>query len=323
MNRAGMTWWALITLGPLLFAGVAFGGEPLQINQLEGTVVFKDDGRAAARIPVVMAQGERGYLSFDDEGPMAQASREMLFGVFPMPNGQHACMAITDSDGHFVLRDFAAPDGYWVIAAGDAEHGYALKTQVRPEDFASACLRLELEQPAFLEVGPPKSQSDTRAYVGVGLARDPNAGDSSESPSTQEDELSDRVVFRSPATWRGNSEKPRRMGPLPGGQWYKVTAQHWGGNLPYSAILFERLVKVMPGETAEVTLELEGGVTVNGRVSDGDEKPLGKVNVTIKTADSTVIGAITDTDGKYELRGVPPGTHTLQLLRHAKRTGPG
>jgi hypothetical protein len=323
MCRTCITWRALGALGPVLLAGLAHGSDLPQVNQLEGTVVSKDDGRTVAGVPVVMAHGTRGYLSLDDQGALAQASNERLFGVFPVPNGRYACMTVTDADGHFVLRDFAAPEERWLITAGDAEHGYALETRIKPKDFASRPLRLELEKPSFIGLRPPKAQADTHAYIVVGLARDPEARDSEDSAVTDEDEPSEHVAFRSAAMWRADAGKPRRLGPLPGGQWYKVTAQSSSGNLPYTAVLFERLVKVAPGETAEVTLEPEGGVTVSGRVSDSDDKPLSKVNVTVKTADAFVIGAVSDQDGEYELRGVPPGTHTLRLLRHAKRTAPG
>lgn len=323
MCSARITWRALGALGPVLLAGLAHGSDSQQANKLEGTVVFKADGRAAGGVPVVMAHGTRGYLAFDDEGLLTHAEHEMLFGVFPVRNGRYACQAVTDANGHFVLRDFAVPDERWLIAAGDAEHGYALQARINPAHFASQPLRLELEQPGFIQLSTPKSPEGMRVYIRVGLADEPVPRDGDRSTETEEEDLSERVVFRSEALWREDAGKERRLGPLPGGQRYKVTAQGSSSRLPYPAVLFERLMELAPGATAEVTLEPQEGAIVSGQVTSSEDKPLDKVNVKVRTADGLLIGAVSDKEGKYELRGVPPGTHTLQLLRHAKRTAPG
>ena len=42
-----------------------------------------------------------------------------------------------------------------------------------------------------------------------------------------------------------------------------------------------------------------------------------------RAADRLTLGTLSDRDGKYELRGVPPGSHTLELLRYVARSGPG
>lgn len=36
----------------------------------------------------------------------------------------------------------------------------------------------------------------------------------------------------------------------------------------------------------------------------------------------TVLGTLSDADGRYVLENVPAGTHVLELLRHAKPTAP-
>lgn len=295
----------------------AHAGESPPINRLEGVVVSADGGAPVADVPVVLVHTAKGYLTFDSRGWVAQAQADTLFGIFPLPNGQHACRTVTDADGRFVLRGFAAGDERWVIATGDPQRGYALRARVNPKDLATQPLKLELQTPAYVELDPPKAPGHMLVYVGAALAREPDG-----STPVADDETDDRVLF-SGSYQPESAGKARKLGPLPAGQWYKVTARGSSNKLSYTPILFERLVKLAPGETASASYEPTEGATVTGRISGVDDKPLGRVNVTVRTADGLVIGAVTDEQGKYELRGVPPGAHTLKLLRHAKRTAPG
>lgn len=334
VSNRRVTRWALAALGPLLWASLAHGTEPPPVNQLEGMVVFKADGRPAAGVSVAMIHGAKGYLSIDDKGLLSQAQHESLFGLFPKRNGRYACQAITDDGGRFVLRNFAAPADTWLIAAGDAQNGYALVARIRPGDYASETLRLGLEEPAYIEVETLTAPKSMRVYTSVGLAgpgeapmteTEAAAGGAAEQATSyaEEEDPSERIAFSSTTRWSAAKSKPCRLGPLPSGHRYKVTAQGSSGHVPYPVLLFERVVEVAPGETAKVTLVPKEGLTVTGRITSSEDKPLAKVNVRIKTADGTVIGGLSDAEGLYELRGVPAGTHALQLLRHAKRTTAG
>ncbi len=323
MQRKRRPWPALGALGPMLLVGLAHAGDPPPINELAGVVVSGENGQPVAGVPVVMAHQARGYLWFDEQGPIAQAAHETLFGIFPVPNGRYACTTVTDGDGRFVLRNFAAPNEHWVIVAGDARQGYTLTTRLTPEDCASEPLKLELEPPGFIEYRSPKSRDGMNVYLGVGLSRDPDPSDAGATAETAETDLSERVGFRSPAMWSGSSGKIQRLGPLPGGQWYKVTGQGMSTTLPYTPILFQRRVQVAPGAEAELSLEPLEGATVHGRVTSSTDEALGKVNVMVETADGNLVGTVSDQDGKYALQGIPPGAHTLRLLRHARRTSPG
>ena len=310
---------ALAALGLVSWASLVYAAEPPPVNQLEGTVVLGKDGQPAVGVPVAMVHRTKGYIRFDDDGLLVRGQDELLFGLFPKRNGQHACQTLTDGNGHFVLRNFAAPADLWLIAAGDDENGYALLTRMKPADHRSEPLRLTLEEPAYIEVESTKVPGSMRVYTTVSLAEpdDETAG------GAEEEDLSEHVYFYSRTRWSEGSSKPRRLGPFPSRQRYRVAAQGAGGDVPYTVSLFEKAVELKPGETAEVSLKPTEGLTVTGRVTSSDDKPLDKVNVKIKTADGTLIGGVSDADGKYELHGVPAGTHTLLLLRHAKRTTSG
>jgi hypothetical protein len=318
--------WVLVALGlALAAAGPARSDEP-RMNALVGVVVFKEDGRPAAGVPVVMAHGEKGYIYFSEEGLAGTGDRDTVLQFFAKPNSRHFCEAVTDSGGRFTFANFAAPDGQWTVAAGEPQSGYALRTGVRPQDFVETPLKLELDKLAFLSVAVPRATAKSRRVgLAVALAPTTPAAEPAEATGTpgSENPETERVYFSSPLLWRGSPGKPERIGPLPGGQKYKVTASASIMKLSYQPTLFERVVALAPGATSDVMLENVDGAAVSGTITGVDEKPLAAVNVMVKTSDGLVIGAFTDEAGKYELRGVPPGTHKLELLRHAKRTVPG
>ncbi len=317
----------LVALGLALLAVVPARSDERQANKLEGIVVFKEDGRPAAGVPVAMAQGEKGYIYFSEEGLAGNGDRDTVLQFFAKPNSQHFSEAVTDSTGRFTLAGFAVSDQPCTVVAGAPESGYALRTGVCPQDFSGAApLKLELEQPAFLNVTPPRATAKSlRVGLAVALAPTTPAAEPAKATGTSgtENPETERVSFSSPLLWRGSRGKPMRIGPLPGGQKYKVTASASVMKLSYQPTLFERVVALAPGATSDVVLENVDGAAVSGTITGVDEKPLAAVNVMVKTSDGLVIGALTDEAGKYELGGVPPGTHKLELLRHAKRLVPG
>jgi hypothetical protein len=326
MRTSWLRTWVLIALGPALAAGTPTGSDGRRTNKLEGIVVFKDDGRPAAGVPVVMAQGDKGYIYFSEDGLSANGERETVLQYFAKPNAKHFCEAVTDNAGRFSFAGFAAADQPWTVAAGEPQSGFALRTGVCPQDYGETPLKIELEKPAFLNVIPPRAPARSlRVTLNVALAPTTPPAEPTEAgggPGTQAAET-ERVYFNFTPPPSGSRDKPQRFGPLPGGQKYKVTASAYSTKLSYQPTLSERVVALASGATVDVALGNTEGATVSGTVTSVDEKPLPAVNVMVKAADGVVVGALTDEAGKYELRGVPPGTHKLELLRHAKRMVPG
>ncbi|MBN1510752.1 MAG: carboxypeptidase regulatory-like domain-containing protein [Phycisphaerae bacterium] len=323
MSSEGMTRWTWLGLALGVFTGLTSADEPPPINRLEGVVVSQEDGQPVAGVPVGVASRKRGYLIFNDEGLRTHGEQDLVFGMFPKRNGRHSCQTVTDAAGRFVLENFAAPDDTWMIAAGDAQHGHAIEASFKPEDFRSKPLRLELQRPGHILLSPPKTPKGVRLFTSIGLVDSDARQDADAAVTGDAEPLSERIRYYASMELGEGTTRPQRIGPLPGGHRYKVSVQGYGNNLPYAALLFERVITVEPNGTAEAAFESDGGLIVSGRVTGSDDKPLDKVNVKVKTADGTLIGGVSDAEGKYELHGVPPGTHTLELLRHAKRTAPG
>jgi Carboxypeptidase regulatory-like domain len=103
-----------------------------------------------------------------------------------------------------------------------------------------------------------------------------------------------------------------------------VTHSLWSPELRFDITLFERIVFMRPGVTEAVSLKAEPGITLSGRITDTKNQPLGNVNVLLRTQSESavVLGTLSDTEGRYVLNNAPAGTHTLELLRHAKPTAP-
>jgi hypothetical protein len=320
-----------------LLSAVADSPRRPAINTLMGIVVSKADGKPLAGIPVLMAHREKGYLRVGPEGSLDGSGEEQRDPkVFAVRNGRMFCDALTDDEGRFTLRNFAAPGEPWFLAAGNRQSGLVLRTDVVPADCPEGFLKIEMDTPADIIVGPLPEPADKSLTFSVDvdlaplprLATTQPAGDSSaETASTADEEVEPRVYIYPP--YRSDDDKrskePWHLGPFPPGLRYRVTRYAYGSNIPYQATLFARIVELAPGATVTAVLESSSGAQIDGRVTDLDGKPLAGVNVMVKAQDETgiIIGAITDVEGRYEVKGLAAGVHEVELLRHVSRTGYG
>ena len=323
MNRVRWAWScaALVLLG--LTAAPARTEQP-PMNRLKGVVVYRADGRPAANVPVVLAHGGKGYISILD-GLQCYGEEEKVLGIFTKRNSKRACQTVTDAKGRFLFENFAAPDEAWNVAAGDPQHGFALRLDIHPKEYANTPLKIEIDKPAFLSVTPPPSPAKPyELSLGIAVLR-PAAEDKKENAaSSDEDEGYARVYCWDRHLNDVASEKPIRLGPLPSGITYRIVASIYTHGLAYQPMIAARNVTPAAGATAELSLAApKEGAALTGRLTDAEDKPLANVNVRIKAADGMILGALTNAEGKYELRGVPAGTHQLELLRHAARRTPG
>jgi len=307
--------WVALALAP-----AQARGDPPAVNQIQGIVVFKTDGRPAAGVPVAMAHAEKGYLHFTEWGLVAGGHIDTVLHYFPKRNGFYGCSAVTDEAGRFTLSDFAAPDELWNLAAGTPELGYALKIRNRPQDVGDGSLKLELEPAASITLRMPSLPPLCTGYIEVAVARTADGETDAAAPADE----SDKVERIAPTgDWHRRRRGDVRIGAVPAGVPYRVSLSVSSPNLLYSPILFARTVNVAAGATEPVLLEGQDGVVVNGRLTSTEGKPLNMVSVSFVTKDGWAFGGLTDSDGKYEIRGVPAGNHRVELLRHAPRVGPG
>ncbi len=315
------TWICLALARP---TALAEAQPPPTLNTLRGIVVSKADGQPLAGVPVVMAHAEKGYVRVGSGGLDAGGPELLDRRAFVSRNKRSWCDAITASDGSFALRGFDAPNEPWILAAGDRQRGYCVQPRVRPAEHADTPLRLEIDAPAFISIQrlPAPPAASFRAYVALGLVD--LDGKSTTAAGPVDLSAVPEAHVRVDA-WAENPEEPVwRLGPFPPGFTYRVTHTIWSPNLRYYITLFERQVFLRPGTTEAVSLESASGVTLSGRISDTKSRPLADVNVLVRMQgeSAVVLGTLSDADGRYVLKHVPAGTHTLELLRHAKPTAP-
>jgi hypothetical protein len=116
-----------------------------------------------------------------------------------------------------------------------------------------------------------------------------------------------------------------RKGPLPQADRWLLDLQTNVDDQGYTALLRKMPIKVSPGERHSMLVELDKGLTFDGRVTGPDSEALSGVSVVAESLEDSAwaFGAITDKNGKYSIRGMPDGRYKLTAMRHAKRTAPG
>ena len=320
----------MVLILPLCSPGFTTSAEPADdqpLHILSGVIVRRSDGAPLPGVQVVMAHAAKGYLEIGPQGRLDGSGQEGYTGPeYAHRNAKLFCDALTDDQGRFTLRSLAAPDEHWNLAAGDRRHGLVLLRGIVPGQYADRPLRIEIDAPADIVVDPPLAPTDKalKATVGVTLApaKEPSPpGPGGSAAMTDED---DPGNIRIHPSWRSEEDQgPWHLGPFPPGFTYRVAAYVYGRRLGYNPTLCERRVSLAPGATLAVPLESKDGTAISGRITDVDDKPLADVNVLVRARDGTglVLGGLSDSDGKYVVNGVPPGTVTLELLRHATRTG--
>ena len=335
--RTGRTYWPMVLVVPLGLVGFTTYAAPAddqQLHMLSGVIVQKSDGTPLAGIQVVMAHGEKGYLEIGPRGRLdGRGEADEQPHVFAQRNAKFFCDAFTDDQGRFTLRGFAAPDEEWNLAAGDGARGLVLQRRVIPSAYADKPLLIEIDSPADIIVQPPPPPADKSLEGSVGVALAPIAArppgaEAADSPPDRAREPNatgeSKIGFY--ASWRSDEDQdsPWHLGPFPPGFTYRITSYLYGRRLGYNPTLFERTVSLTPGVAATISLDSKDGGALSGRITDIEDKALADVNVMAKTRDGSglVIGTLSDAEGRYVLSGVPPGTHTLELLRHVARTAP-
>jgi len=312
---------------------------------LSGVVVVKKTGQPVEGAKVVVCHSQQAHLYFGEPGELEAYGPDQFEPVtwflsfLGRSARKTAASAETDETGHFTFSRLATPGELYHLAVSDAEYGCTLLLNLKPEDYFDRELRVELEEPGFIRTDyfDPSPRPGLRCYsrlrlVGPAEATEVAAGESELNvwgwPSEEEVDPGDRGgVGLDDLRAVRSADLPRflRYGPLPGGLRYRLSLVAAFDEMSYSATIFERLVTVEPGKTVEALMRSPAGATISGRISDVDGNPLRYVNVTVKVAPPAelVLGAITDAEGRYQIKGVLAGQHKLELLRHAKRTGPG
>ena len=92
----------------------------------------------------------------------------------------------------------------------------------------------------------------------------------------------------------------------------------------YRATLFSFPVRAEKEGLNPFTFDASKGLQLSGRVADANGIALSGVSVVARSLDTRAeIGAVTDAEGKYRIRGLSPGRHVLEAMRWKLRSAPG
>jgi hypothetical protein len=116
-----------------------------------------------------------------------------------------------------------------------------------------------------------------------------------------------------------------RAGPLPGGGRWTLAFEQPVLRRRFNATLLQVPVTVVPGQTARVDIDLTAGRRLQGIVSGPHNEKLSEVAVEVSVdhdGGSAVFGGVTDSQGHFEIEGLPPGEHHLLAYRSGPGEGP-
>jgi peroxiredoxin len=230
-------------------------------------------------------------------------------GIADAERSRYAAEIAADGEGRFQVSGLVA--GEYSAVATDAERGIALAT-FRVGDPGAPALVLELKPPAFLEAEIHGLERDPSIHiiqlkpVGVGsnlwiVPRLEERGKSWSFTST---------ALPSVPSWRILGTE-------------NVLAQD------YHALLFAWPVTLAPGKRLKLDLELAGGKSMSGVVADAEGKALSGVSVVARSPDPEGYerGAVTDSNGRYTIRGLTEGAYLCEaarwILRETRGCGVG
>ncbi|MCP4245845.1 MAG: carboxypeptidase regulatory-like domain-containing protein [bacterium] len=320
-----------VMLPAFLLAGPVAGGQPADpspprqpgVNVLEGRVI-DHTGEPVAGAKVVAAVTESGFIMYDGPGQIhAFGPDDKVFLFFTKRNGRATGETSTDAQGRFVIESLKK--GKFNLLAVHAERGLVVVEKVEQPNEGQP-LEIRLAAPAFVE----------GAIKGLG-------GHDMSHFSRLQSEREWEGLRLSPSVTLVSQQRPAPIGPpaageaggpsvhtfkagpiLPGNRWSLHIAQI----IPkrsFAGPILKMPLEVKAGQTVQLDIDLTAGSKVTGLIRGPKAEPLADVSVTVQTAGErpVVYGAITGSDGKYTITGLPEGPYTLEAKRWAVRTAPG
>lgn len=270
-------------------------------NPMRGIVVRKGTGKPLADVLVTIARVHDGEIGV---GATSYFSTDELFGE------KKRAMATTGKDGNFLLNGISTPDELYTLVATNRTAGASLIRKLRPSDYHEKPLRVEIDDPSFVRVWKSPNvngRSEISAHVEL--------KDSRVVPRQEGARDSAKLTLMDPCVWDV-------VGPLLPGLEYDVSKSiSTPTNAYYWATIYKHRFTAEAGQTLDLSDWPELGTTLDGRLHATDGTPLSNVNVMVKIDGSEfeIMGTLSDNLGRYEITGLPPGRHTLELSRQGRR----
>ncbi len=274
-------------------------------------------GSPVAQADIYVFHAEQAWVGYG--GPnrvIVEAPSEKAWWFFRKRNGLRSFEGATDQEGRFVAYGLA-PGPYRVLVV-HPQRGVTVSpelTQPNPGNVATITLEAATflkgqikglalgEQPEtrlFANLRPEGRHADVDFHFGF---------------------LSYRVEVKADGTLEG--------GPLLSGGDFRLRVARYVFSRSFAAVLLEKSITLEKGKTTELVLDQTQGEKINGQILDPEGKPLDWVAVSVEppkdATDSpwSVLGDLTDREGRFTLGGLAPGTYHLTARRWLPRTGFG
>jgi len=273
-------------------------------NVLRGRVL-DHHGKPVQGAVVAVSDAEAGWLSSDGQTVWAFAESDTTLLFFRKTNGRRAAKTRTRDDGTFEIRNLKH-SRYHLLVLHRKKGSAFLPEQVFSPEKSSWNVRLD--PPTFLEAGIASPDVPV-PFCGL-EARN----------------LPQNVQIRHPIDLMETADRGRFLaGPLCASLRWSLKGATYVPEYGYTADLFDIPVPLRAGEKNRIELSWEGGHKLSGEVRGPKGEPLQGVSVVAKAAgnDGWSLGGVTDAKGRYTIRGLRDGPHSLTAKRHAVRTAPG
>lgn len=287
------------------------------LNVISGQVL-DHEGNPVPDAQVALARTEGAIIIYQggDQPIDTYGSDKRVLLLFTARNGRSTMVVKTDKDGRFKAEGMM--DGEYNLLACHPTRGVVIMPNAASPDDEKE-LRVVLELPTFVS-GSIKGLPDAPKEKPAGLLSmapmdflylSPTAG----SPGVA------MSLHNFPATLDSFE-----FGPIPtlGTEW-RLQVERYVPTLSFGAPLYAASLKPKAGERIRLDVDLTKGETLAGEVKGPKGEALANVSVTVTSDDEpgTLYGALTDSSGKYTIRGLSQRSYKLEAKRWAKRTAPG
>jgi thiol-disulfide isomerase/thioredoxin/protocatechuate 3,4-dioxygenase beta subunit len=261
--------------------------------------VLGSDGTPVADARVVL--GEFGHATVFYN---SAAQNYVATPGIPDPEGKSfAAELSTDAKGWFAARGLAA--GEYTLLASHAILGVGLST-VRVAEGQAAEIEIRLTRMAYVDARISGLVFDPQRHT-VELVPERNGTNVEFHPQ----------IEPVPGTW---SFKSARL-PMEG---WRIVGSEVVFRQDYRATLFSFPVRITKEGAQTFAFDASKGIELQGTVVDEGGRPLSGVSVVARSLESRAeIGAVTDGQGSYRIRGLSPGKHVLEAMRWRLRDAPG
>ncbi len=293
---------------PLEIVLKPFEAAPAQV--IKGRVLDAD-GKPISEASVNVADTKNGFIMWSGDDNVFAYAGDEADEEFPWFSNQRRFGDVdgvrTDANGEFSIP--TRKHGSYTLLAAHKDKGVTVMDGVT-FGANSTPLEVVIEAPAFVE-GRLKGMKLKKTLFGGSMLQ------------LQPEGLPDRVYLDIDVDYK--SDGRFRAGPVPKAKKWTLVADRNVPKQGYHATLLRAPVRLEPGKTVTMDVDLTENMQFAGEVRGPKDEPLSGVSVLVTASDESgwAFGAVTGNDGKYTIKGLPEGKYTLEAMRHVKRTAPG